>query len=542
MSKLSTAAKAKTNERKFNELKPVTNFMNGISYEMISPLETLKLVAASSIFGEPAYYRDGEFKKSYLRRLNEYFSTYSIFTKEMYDSKTTSDVMIDAIRNALDYDFGATLRFAIELRTDYYMRLNPQVILVEASIHPKRQEWTNENPGKFSEYALKIMLRADEPASQLSYWLYQNNGSISNIPNILKKAWAKKLSTLSRYEINKYKNAESGMINAVRVSHANSTLLNELMKTGTIEVSDSEKTWENLRSEGKSWVEILETTKVPHMALLRNLRNIFTEIDDRLLAEGILNKLVADVKYGKQFPFRYFSAYRAIEHASDINFKPMIMDKLEECIDISRDNLPKLKGRTLVLSDNSGSAWGSFSSEYGTVTVAEIGNLSALIFAANSDEGHVGIFGDRLDVVPVSKRNGTLIQLRQLNTIGKGIGGATEHGIWIALDKAIQTNEHWDNIVIFSDMQAGHGKLYGVNTIPQKDRLHGTYVDVYKMISEYRKRVNPKLNVFSVQTGGYDNSVMPEYAYRGANLAGWTGKELLFADKLIETWDEIEKK
>ena len=38
----------------------VTNFMGGISYTL-NPLDTLKLVTASSIFGEPAYYRDGEF-------------------------------------------------------------------------------------------------------------------------------------------------------------------------------------------------------------------------------------------------------------------------------------------------------------------------------------------------------------------------------------------------------------------------------------------------------------------------------------------------
>ena len=41
-------------------------------------------------------------------------------------------------------------------------------------------------------------------------------------------------------------------------------------------------------------------------------------------------------------------------------------------MDIAVDNLPKLKGKTMVLSDNSGSAWGAFTSEYGRCTVAEI--------------------------------------------------------------------------------------------------------------------------------------------------------------------------
>ena len=36
------------------------NYMGGISYK-INPLDTLKMVTASSIFAEPQYYRDGKF-------------------------------------------------------------------------------------------------------------------------------------------------------------------------------------------------------------------------------------------------------------------------------------------------------------------------------------------------------------------------------------------------------------------------------------------------------------------------------------------------
>lgn len=36
----------------------VVNFMEGESYR-VNPLDTLKMITASSIFGEPSYYRDG---------------------------------------------------------------------------------------------------------------------------------------------------------------------------------------------------------------------------------------------------------------------------------------------------------------------------------------------------------------------------------------------------------------------------------------------------------------------------------------------------
>jgi hypothetical protein len=184
-------------------------------------------------------------------------------------------------------------------------------------------------------------------------------------------------------------------------------------------------------------------------------------------------------------------------------------------------------------------------SEYGSVHVAEIANLSSLITAKQSDEGHVGVFGDRLDTREVSKRNGLLSQLEESNNRGKNVGGGTENGIWLFWDKAIKNREHWDTVFIYSDMQAGHGGLYGVNSRDYRDFIHGrggSYIDVLALVQKYRKTVNPKVNVFSVQVAGYNNSVLPENLYRGAILGGWTGKEPIFAKAIIEAWDEIENR
>ena len=61
-----------------------------------------------------------------------------------------------------------------------------------------------------------------------------------------------------------------------------------------------------------------------------------------------------------------------------------------------------------------------------------------------------------------------------------------------------------------------------------------------KLIDRYRSTVNPKVNVFSVQTAGYDNVVVPEYGYRTNILYGWTGKEMVFAEALARCWDEAD--
>ena len=559
MSRLSKAAAELSENQKLIPDEVVTNFMGGESYKL-DPIETLKMIASSSIFGEPSYYRDNKIEDGIFRPDDEIIPDL-LFTDS--EDLSTTEVFTRAIDNALEYDFGETLKIAASIRNDYNMRLNPQVIMVRAALHPKRKEWTVKNPGEFNKYEKLCMLRADEPATQLSYFLFVNNGKKTKMPSILKRSIAEKLSKLSRYQVNKYKNHEIGMINAVRLTHANSPVLDELMKTGTLVVSEDQQTWEQKRSAGMSWVDILKTTKMGHMALLRNIRNVFTEIDDKTLCEAYMADLKDGVLEGRQFPFRYESAYRMIKE-STVNHKQYILDCLEECIDVAVNNLPRLNGKTVCLSDNSGSAWGGFTSEYGSQTVAKIDNLSSVIAGACSDEGTVIKFGDRYIEFPVSKRNGILTQAEAISERESfDVGGGTEGGVWRFFKHIIENKVWYDNIFIFSDMQAGVGGLYGTQEdareymiagfgfdkykIPKSVRKTHRYsiqghINVYKLILEYRKKVNPKVNVFCVQTGGYDNVVIPQMSYRCAMLTGWTGKEILFASEYIKQWDDIENR
>ena len=550
MSKISDANKRDYADKKFNEArqsdKIVKNFMDGESYTC-DPLTTLKLVTASSIYGEPSYYRNSGMKaKDGVYHQDALVNKYSVFPLWM-KGKTTTQIMEQAIDEALSYDFEATLNWAVTLRNDFYMRLNPQVIMVRASQHPGRKDFTEKNPGKFDAINQKVMFRADDPLSQLSYYIFKNGGK-AKMPSILKRSIATKLSKLTPYEVAKYKNADMGIQNAVFLTHAFSAPIDELVKTGTVAVDDTQKTWENLRSEGKSWKEIFNTVNMGHMALLRNLRGVFTEVDDLDFCNKYLDRLKKGVEKGKQFPFRYWSAYQAVNDSRDVHHKSVILDALEECMDISMKNLPHIKGKTAVLSDNSGSAWGAIPSEYGTVKIAEIDNLSATIMACRSDEGVIIPFGDKIIPIPASKRNGILSQVKEVNKQGHNVGGGTECGVWTFLDDAITNNVWYDNIIIFSDMQAGHGDLYGYDDNIKKKgfcvtgkRGYGvSYINVMDLINAYRNKVNPKVNVMCVQTAGYNNVVVPENIYRGVISYGWTGKEAILLDKVTKIWDETE--
>ena len=520
----------------------VCNFMEGDSY-VLNPIDTLKMVAASSIFGEPSYYRK-DVKDGHMEYESCFADSYTRAILGESAGLSTTEVFTRAIDKALDYDFGETIALAMILRKEYNMRLNPQVIMVRAATHKNRAAWCSANPGKFAAAEQFVMSRADEPMTQLAYYMYTNKGKKNKIPTILKKSIANKLSSLDKYQVNKYKNAEIGMINAVRISHAHSEVLDELMKNGNVTVASDKETWEQKKSAGESWVQILQETKLGHMALLRNLRNIFTEINNAEVCKAAMEELIAGVPNGKQFPYRYYNAYLQIEKSS-VNHKTMILDALEECIDVAIANMPHLKGKTICLSDNSGSAWSAAPSEFSSITIAEIDNLSSVITAMASDEGEVGKFGDRLIVYPITKRNGALKQAKEITRRrDNDVGGATEGGIWEFFKDAIENKKVYDNIFIYSDQQAGTGGLYGTSaqcSIYSRDYgCRGSYINVFKLIQDYRKKVNPKVNVFSCQTAGYDNCLVPQMAYRTAMMTGWTGKEAEFVSRYAKVWDEVE--
>ena len=520
------------------------NFMNGISYT-INPVDTLKMISASSVFGEPQYYRDGENARAAVMDgrygIDGLFTEYSLRMMDPYKGMKTSKVMEKAIDDALTADFEKTLKWAVELRKRYLMRLNPQVIMVRAAMHPGRKAFTAQHPGEFAMIARQVMSRGDDVINQAQYYLALN-GSKKGIPAILKRAWAQRISCMDAYTMAKYCNTGIGLVDVVRICHAKGALVDTLMQEGKLPMPEGQNTWERLRASGMGWQDILKEIRMPHMALLRNLRGIFTEVQDPDTREEALELLKRGVRKGKQFPFRYLSAWKAAEESGS-PWSRQVQHALEECMGIACQNLPALKGRSAFLSDNSGSAWGVCTSEWGTMKVAEIGNLSSVIGAMCAEEGVVFPFGDKLESVRVHKDEGVLKQAHQVGAIGNNCGYSTENGIWLFFRDAIMQKQHWDNIFVYSDMQAGHGGLYGIRSEDYAAigaRIGGRYIDVNMLVKLYRQLVNPRVNVFCIQTAGYSNVLVPEYGYRTAVLYGWTGKELLFADAMNRIWDELE--
>lgn len=507
------------------------NFMGGDSFA-ITPLRRLETMAASCFFGEPMYYA-GQHSRQRLAaaRASDALSLTPLQQETLYHELDLIDPEYARLRNldpaqrmecaidaALDHDFEGTLKIAVRLRSESHIRVTPQVIVVRAAHHAKAK-----GNARFGELALAVIQRMDEPATQLAYQLKAFG---KKIPTRLKRLWAKALEGASEFQLAKYKLEAKTVktVDVVNLCHAFSPAIDKLMK-GELQLGTDHETWESIVSAGGTFDQAFEV--MGHMALLRNLRNLCekSKVDQREIGK----KLLATRKDGRQLPFRYWSAYQALVEAGVA--KKSLLGDVERCMDEALDQLPKFKGRVISICDNSGSAQGTFSSNYGSVQVSTIANLTGAMTALLADEGEVGIFGDRLKTFKVNKNQSIFDIVGQMEEDAKRIGQGTEHGVWLFWDKAIKEKIHYDSVFVYSDMQAGHGGLYG--TSGYDNFLWGhRHINVPKLIAKYRQDVNKDVKVFLVQVAGYEDTIMPEQYKDTYILGGWSDAVLRYAHEV----------
>ncbi len=522
-----------TVNKKAKPAKVHLNWMGGNSFDISDPFLRLRLAASTCFFGEPQYYHDDDDNTA--RRvqypsllssgqLDDLRETLQAIDPQEWRGMNPQQLMESAIDAALEADPEKTLQEAVRLRNEEHIRTTPQVILVRAANHKKVK-----GTGLVRKYAKQIMTRADEPSVCMAYQL-AIYGKDKPIPNSLKRACADVLESCNEYNLAKYRMEDRVVktVDVMNLVHPKSKAIEKLSKG---ELKTTDKTWEAMvsgkGSTKENWTKALEV--MGHMALLRNVRNLLKNgVEPKLF----IKQLVEGAEEGKQLPFRYYSAYQAVAEA----IRPVpgaIQDAIETCLMRSLKNLPEFPGKTMSLSDNSGSARGATTSKMGTMAVATIGNLTGVLAGMRSDEGYLGIFGDDLDVLTIRKNSSVFDQLDKAEKAASKMGGDTENGIWLFWDKAIKQKEHWDNVFVFSDMQAGHGGLYGVNPKDyQQYMINDNHIDVAKLVSVYRDRVNPDVNVFLVQIDGYQDTLIPEFYTRTYILGGWGEGLLRFAAEM----------
>jgi len=501
------------------------NWHGGISWDVADPFLRLRLAAASCFFGEPKYYSESNAEEKSSKKSRDLFWYDDRLSDEQFKelramlgavspndwhSLSPRQAIERAIDEALAVDVEKTLQLAVELRNVDHIRSTPQVILVRAAVCK-----ASKGTGLIRKYAPQICVRGDEPAAGLAYF-FDEFGAEAPIPNSLKKAWRDKLQSLDEYALSKYR-MENGVVKTVDVVNLvrpfsgsiDKLVKGELKQTETWQAITSSRDNSTAESIRENWREAAKV--MPHMALLRNLRNLAQNGVDPSEVE---EKLLAGVPGGKQLPFRYFSAFKALEGF------PLWQDLTERCLEASFANAPRFKGRVMSICDTSGSAWGATTSDMGTMTIAEIGILSGIITGKLADEGWGGVFANGMKTFPIRKTSSVFDLCEYAKQIGHQVGCGTDNGAMLILNESLRKRERWDHLFVYSDMQMG-----------------GDYnVALPKLIRKYREEINPNVLIYFVQIGGYVDVPMPKFFDKTFVLSGWSTGVLSFAEKMSKTF------
>ena len=349
-----------------------------------------------------------------------------------------------------------------------------------------------------------VTLRGDDITEILAFYL---NEFGKPIPNSLRRGLKDVFSQLDAYSLAKYKATNKSvkmrdvlcLCRPTPKSDEQSAMWKKLLE-GTLEPP---YTWETeLSAKGNTkevWENLIASKKLPYMAALRNCRNIVKVNPDNLNDYLDFIKNPEAVRKSKQLPFRYLSAYR-----NNINAETKVLDALENAVDVSIENLPKIPGKTVIAIDTSGSM-SSFTSNKSEIRCCDIAMMLGLIANKICEDAIVFTFNNEINRLSVSHRSGILYA-----TINESsCTGGTRMSL--PFTKMISNHINCDRIIILSDNMCNmrSGWYY-----------HDETVQV--LADEYRKKTGNDIWVHAIDLQGYGTQ---QFAGPKTNIiAGWSEK------------------
>lgn len=512
----------------------------------------------------------------------------TFLTDAYYEKESEVTDRILKLLDKVDPLFAAKL--AIYARNEGNLRSVTHLVSAYLAKAISGQDW-----GK--RFYNKIVIRPDDMSEIIACYAKLNGQDIqhvSKIPNSIKRGFKTALERLDAYQIDKYKmnGREISMIDLVNLFHPKGTQKNaeayrRLMNGESLEGLYTSKILEKeMSAAGQKTKDMSEAEKVeakeeaisavldnvagmPIMNLLRNLRNIILyapgQVDEACRQLTIKEKVMKS----RLLPFRFATAYAEIEKMkyedhdpktaiafesdeskmkvskeSFIELKTKVLDALEDAIQISCLNIPKLEGNTAILIDHSGSVRGDYGghsrvSAFSATTRAMIGNLFGSMMAYRQDNVYVGLFGDRLISVPIDRSKKLLDFNRYSYDLGDKCGGATEAGIYEFMRQVVKEKKKIDNVIVFSDCQIGNGNKYGGFTAwyGYRDDRGPHFHELFK---EFRK-INPQANFIVCNLNQSGGTSVFDKSQRILNIAGWSDKIFDTITSNCKGWDAVLK-
>lgn len=296
-----------------------------------------------------------------------------------------------------------------------------------------------------------VIQRPDEMSEFLS--LYWKDGKVP-ISNQVKKGLAKAFVKFNEYQLAKWdKNSAAVSLRDVMfLSHAKPSDASQeaLFKRVANKELKTPDTWEVQLSNGadkkETFQRLMDENALGALAFLRNLR-LMTEqgVDERQI-----RGYAARVNVEKVLPFRYIAAARII---------PKYEDMLEKMMLRSLSSMDKLRGKTVLLVDVSGSMFGTNVSAKSDLDRFDAAAALAMLCKEVCEDVEIYTFSNYLK--QVAPRSG--FALRDALSSSQGHCGTQ-------LGKALrELDTSYDRIIVFTDEQSSDkpsspkGKGYIVN-------------------------------------------------------------------------------
>lgn len=469
-----------------NRSDATTNFEGELAFTL-DPLTDLYVKAASCLVGE---------------------------TKSYQSAAASNQALLNAAQNVLTIDPKFVLQLAVYCREELNLRSVPLVLIAEYA----NSTAVGTVPDA-RKYITRCINRADELTELLAYQLGRNAviPRKSKFPMVIKHAIADAFNKFNEYQFAKYNSAGGVKLrDALFITHPRpkddaQQLIFDKIANDTLEIPE---TWEVMRSTGKmTWHDVINQIfnrngRVNnYMAQLRNLRNC---ANDESVTKGdmeLMCNMIADenaVKYSKQFPFRFLSAYKELLNDGGL-YSNSILDALETAVVYSAENIPRLNGTTLIACDVSGSMERSISRN-SSVERYDIGIILGMLAHKFCEHSITGMFGNIWKIVPMSKYSGILANAIEIHRREGEVGYST-NGFKV-IEYLLENEIKVDRIMMFTDNQ-----------------MWNTYNDqhISELFIQYqRKYPNVKLYLFDL--AGYGSIVMPQDTRNVCVIGGWSDK------------------
>lgn len=421
-----------------------------------------------------------------------------------------SNEMQETIKRVIKTDPQFIANLAVFARREFNMRSVSHILVAYLAHEVEGKPYTRE-------VVKAVALRGDDVTEIMACYL---NLFGKPIPNSLKKGIADTLQGFDEYTLAKYKGDGKSvkmrdLLCLCRPTPKN-TEQSEMWKRLLNNELATPYTWETeLSAKGntaKVWEELIDSKKVGYMALLRNLRNILNANPSNVnnVLEYIENPTA--VKKSKQLPFRYLSAYKELGNIGGSR----IFDVLENAVEASIENMPKLDGTTVIAVDVSGSMRSPVSAK-SKVQCYEIAMLLGLIANRICDNAYFYTFNDNIEKYALSRRSGILERVKNSRC-----GGGTDMNL--PFEKMIADNVKADRIIVLSDNECNGGYWHK---------------PVQALADEYRKKTGCDIWVHAIDLQGYGTQQF--YGKKTNVIAGWSEKVFDFIKLAEQGESNLEK-